>query len=138
MAADGHALIFISHKLHEVLEISDRVTVLRDGQNGRYTPTCRATRAELAEMMVGRPVISQYTSPGCQAGGVVLDIRNVTAPRRPRQRRALKDLRTVSLSAGEILALAGVSGNGQRELAESGTVCAQDHQRAGVPLKGKM
>ena len=68
MAQDGHALIFISHKLHEVLEISDRVTVLRDGKVVGTRPTAGATRAELAQMMVGRPVILQYDRPPCQAG----------------------------------------------------------------------
>ncbi len=116
MAQDGHALIFISHKLHEVLEISDRVTVLRDGKMVGTRPTAGATRAELAQMMVGRPVILQYDRPACQAGDVVLDIRNVTA-RGDRGSDALKDV-SLSLKCGEILGLAGVSGNGQRELAE--------------------
>ena len=86
MAADGHALIFISHKLHEVLEISDRITVLRDGRVVGTRPAAGATRAELAEMMVGRPVILQYDQPPLQAGEILLDIQDIYRPRRPRRR----------------------------------------------------
>lgn len=116
MAQDGHALIFISHKLHEVLQISQRVTVLRDGRCIGTRPTAGTTRAELAQMMVGRPVILQYDRPACQAGDVMLEVRGVTA-RGDRGSDALKDV-SLTLRAGEILGLAGVSGNGQRELAE--------------------
>jgi simple sugar transport system ATP-binding protein len=63
MAEDGHALIFISHKLHEVLAISQRVTVLRDGRRVDTVPTASATRLKLAEMMVGRPVMLEYDRP---------------------------------------------------------------------------
>ena len=60
LADDGHGLVFISHKLHEVLEISHRVTVLRDGRRVNSIPTSEATRPKLAEMMVGRPVLLEY------------------------------------------------------------------------------
>ena len=117
MAADGHALIFISHKLHEVLGICNRVTVLRDGKVVGTRSTAGATRAELAEMMVGRPVILQYNQPPLQAGETLLDIQDVTV-HGDRGSDAIKGL-SLNVRAGEILALAGVSGNGQRELAEA-------------------
>jgi ABC-type uncharacterized transport system ATPase subunit len=117
MAADGHALIFISHKLHEVLGICHRVTVLRDGKEVGTRSTSGATRAELAEMMVGRPVILQYDKPPRQAGDILLDIQDLTV-RGDRGSDAIKEL-SLNVHAGEILALAGVSGNGQRELAEA-------------------
>ncbi len=117
MAADGHALIFISHKLHEVLEICDRITVLRDGKVVGTRPAAGTTRAELAEMMVGRPVILQYNQPPVQAGETLLDIQDITV-RGDRGGDAVRDL-SLNVRAGEILALAGVSGNGQRELAEA-------------------
>jgi len=116
MAQSGHSLIFISHKLHEVLSISNRVTVLRDGQVVGGCPTEGATRAGLAQMMVGRPVILQYDRAPLKAGPVVLDVRDLYA-RSDRGGDALNGI-TFSLRAGEILGLAGVSGNGQRELAE--------------------
>jgi len=116
MASDGHALIFISHKLHEVLAISQRVTVLRDGRVIGSRPTTGATKVELAQMMVGRPVILQYKRQKRKPGEVMLDVRNIFA----KSDRGGDSLKGVSLTvqAGEILGLAGVSGNGQRELAE--------------------
>jgi general nucleoside transport system ATP-binding protein len=116
MAAQGHALIFISHKLHEVLAISNRVTVLRDGQVVGNCPTEGSTRSGLAQMMVGRPVILQYDRAPLQAGPPVLEVRDLYA-RSDRGGDALKGI-SFALRAGEILGLAGVSGNGQRELAE--------------------
>jgi len=116
MAKEGHALIFISHKLHEVLAISQRVTVLRDGRVIGTRPTQGATKTELAQMMVGRPVILSYDRPKLPQGQAMLEVRNVFA----KSDRAGDALKGVSLTvhSGEILGLAGVSGNGQRELAE--------------------
>lgn len=117
MVDDGHALIFISHKLHEVLAISHRVSVLRDGKHVGSIPTREATKQTLAQMMVGREVILQYDLTAAEAGEVRLSINNLHAE----SDRGTEALRGVSLDirAGEILALAGVSGNGQRELAET-------------------
>jgi simple sugar transport system ATP-binding protein len=117
MARDGHALIFISHKLHEVLAISDRVTVLRDGRTVGTCPTKTVTKAELARMMVGREVLLQYERPAAQLGAARLQIHDLWA----KGDRGSDALRGVSLTihAGEIVGLAGVSGNGQRELAEA-------------------
>ena len=117
MALDGHALIFISHKLHEVLSISNRVTVLRDGRVVGSAATADVTKPELARMMVGREVILQYDRPAAQPGEARLQIKDVWA----KSDRGGDALRGVSLSvhAGEIMGLAGVSGNGQRELAEA-------------------
>jgi simple sugar transport system ATP-binding protein len=117
MAADGHGLIFISHKLHEVLAISQRVTVMRDGQVVGTHPTARMTKPELARMMVGREVILQYDRPAAQAGAARLEIQDLWV----KGDRGTDSIRGVTLSvhAGEIVGLAGVSGNGQRELAEA-------------------
>ncbi len=116
MTADGHALIFISHKLHEVLAISQRVTVLRDGQKVATIPTAGATRLKLAEMMVGRPVVLEYERQPVQRGAARLSLHEVSA----RNDRGHEGLRQVSLRlcSGEIVGVAGVSGNGQRELAQ--------------------
>ncbi|MFN8470947.1 MAG: ABC transporter ATP-binding protein [Anaerolineae bacterium] len=116
MAQEGHSIIFISHKLHEVLAISQRVTVLRDGRSVGTFPTADMTKAELARLMVGRPVLLQYDRPAPNLGEARLQIENVTAL----GDRGTDALRNVSLTvhAGEIVGLAGVSGNGQRELGE--------------------
>ena len=116
MAADGHALIFISHKLHEVIAICNRVTVMRDGRVVATHPVKGLTKVELAQEMVGRAVILQYDKAPPNLGETRLRIDNVWA----RGDRGDDALRGVSLEvrAGEILGVAGVSGNGQRELAE--------------------
>ncbi len=116
MAQVGHALIFISHKLHEVLSISNRITVLRDGRVVGTRPTEGATRAGLAQMMVGRTVILQYKRPVVEMGEVCLDLQDIYA-KSDRGGDALKGV-SLQVHACEILGLAGVSGNGQRELAE--------------------
>lgn len=114
MVKEGHGLVFISHKLYEVLAISDRITVLR---NGRFSGSCASkdvTRDELAQMMVGRE-IKRAAPPPQKVGEPLLQIRGLHAM----GDRGIEILRGVDLEihSGEILGLAGVSGNGQRELA---------------------
>jgi len=116
MVAEGHSLLFISHKLHEVLEVSDRVTVLRDGVTVGTRQTAEVTRKELINLMVGRelkPQTHREATPG-RAGLVVRDL-HVQGDQGEEIVRGV-DLR---VDTGEILGLAGVSGNGQRELAEA-------------------
>ena len=116
MAREGHALIFITHKLREVFAISDRVTVLRNGRVVGRVKTEETTRSELARMMVGREVIERWEKPPVELGPVVLEVEDLHCL----SDREVPALRGVSLQvrAGEILGIAGVSGNGQRELAE--------------------
>lgn len=116
MIADGHSVIFISHKLHEVLEISHRITVLRDGRRVDTIPTAGATKSSLAEMMVGRPVVLEYARQPVQRGDPRLQLTDVSAT----SDRGDLGLKNVSLAVhgGEIVGIAGVSGNGQTELAQ--------------------
>ena len=116
MAQEGHSLIFISHKLHEVLSISDRVTVLRDGRVVETLPTSETTRDELARLMVGRDVLLRVERPPIELGDVRLSLHGVWAEG-DQDVPALRDV-SLAVRAGEILGIAGVSGNGQRELAE--------------------
>ncbi len=116
MVQDGHALIFISHKLHEVLSISNRVTVLRDGRLVGSVATKEATKQNLARMMVGRDVVMHYEREQVQTGQPLLRVENLWA-KSDRGTDALCGV-TLDVRAGEILGLAGVSGNGQRELAQ--------------------
>lgn len=117
MAEEGHALIFISHKLNEVLAISHRITVLRDGKSAGTLPNKNVTRKELAQMMVGRQVLLSYERPPVETGPVRLSIEDLYV-RGDRGKDAVCGV-SLDLRAGEILGLAGVSGNGQRELAEA-------------------
>lgn len=116
MAKNGHALIFISHKLQEVLAISQRITVLRDARRVDSIATRDATRLKLAELMVGRPVVLEYPREVAKTGAERLHLTRVSA----RSDRGDLGLREVSLTlnAGEIVGIAGVSGNGQHELAQ--------------------
>jgi general nucleoside transport system ATP-binding protein len=117
MVKDGHALIFISHKLHEVVEICNRVTVLRDGRKIGTRPTSEITKQTLANWMVGREVGFIPDRGTTAFGEVRLKTENLSSS----NDRGTPGLRGVSLEvqSGEILGVAGVSGNGQRELAET-------------------
>lgn len=117
MVRDGHALIFISHKLHEVVEISRRVTVLRDGRKIGTRPTSEITKQILANWMVGREVGFSPDRGVAELGETRMKIEDLVCS----SDRGTPGLRGVNLEvrSGEILGVAGVSGNGQRELAES-------------------
>ena len=117
MVRDGHALIFITHKLQEVMDICSRVTVLRDGKGVGNLPIEKVTQGELAHLMVGRELSAQAEKEEVEQIDVRLALRDVWAE---------NDLGTPGLKgvsfevqAGEILGVAGVSGNGQRELAQA-------------------
>lgn len=117
MAKGGLAVIpFITHKLPEVMEISDRVTVLRRGKVVARIETKRTNEKDLAKKMVGREVLFRIKRRRARRGRVVLDVKNLGAL----SDKGLPALKNVSFSIreGEILGFAGVAGNGQRELAE--------------------
>lgn len=117
ITAQGRSVVFISHKLREVMEITDKVTVIRDGAVVGTIDTKEASQIKLAEMMVGRPItIERRDRPQTDTSEVVLDMQCVNAID-DRGVHALKDF-TLQVHAGEIVGIAGVDGNGQRELAE--------------------
>jgi simple sugar transport system ATP-binding protein len=115
MAADGHALIFISHKLDEIFALTDRVTVLRDGRVVGTCATAEVTKSELASMMVGREVLMERIRPAASLGQTTLRVEHLSAPGEGGQ-TALKGI-DFEVRSGEIVGVAGVSGNGQRPLA---------------------
>src|SRR5437868_10040868 len=117
MAADGRTIVFISHKLHEVKAVSDRVTVLRDGRNVATVDAAEATPRSLAELMVGRGLGEGVRAEAREPGEVVLALEDVWA-NGDRGGAAVKGV-SLSVRAREIVAVAGVAGNGQRELAET-------------------
>ncbi len=117
MANDGHSLIFISHKLHEVLAISDRITVLRDGRVVKTLPTKGTTREELAQLMVGRGILLRVDHPNVEFGEVRLKLEDLWAESTKPGVMALRGV-NLEVRAGEILGIAGVSGNGQRQLGQ--------------------
>ena len=117
LAASGHTIIFISHKLEEVMRLCSTVTVLRRGQVVATTTTQTSSRQELAKLMVGREVLFKLDKPAAAAGAVVLEVRELQV-QDERQLVAVRDV-SFQLRSGEILGVAGVDGNGQRELADA-------------------
>ncbi|HHR85503.1 MAG TPA: ATP-binding cassette domain-containing protein, partial [Candidatus Acetothermia bacterium] len=131
---DGLTIIFITHKLDEVMEISDRVTVLRKGKAIATVVTAETNKAQLAELMVGREVVFRLEKNEVKRGKKILVVDDLHAL----NDRGLPALRGASfdLYGGEILGVAGVSGNGQRELAE--VLTGLRHATQGrVTLEGK-
>src|SRR5207249_1609115 len=117
LTREGMAVIFISHKLHEVLEIADRVSVLRRGKLIDTVPREGATEQGLARLMVGRDVVLQVEKGQAKPGDILLQVEVLEAD----DDRGLPAVRGISFDvrAGEIVGIAGVDGNGQTELIEA-------------------
>ena len=143
MTDQGKSIVFISHKLQEVMEISDRVTVLQKGKvTSSGLNTSDVTRADLAQLMVGREVVFRVEKKEVQIGDVVLNVKNLEAY----NDKGIQALSGVSLNVkqGEIVGVAGVAGNGQNELAEtlaglrevtSGTIIVNENEVTNKPVK---
>lgn len=116
LTSNGHTVIFITHRLKEVMEISDRVTVLRAGTIVRTVNTKEVTPSDIARMMIGREMVGLKRNSE-EAGGVALDIKNVTVLNESKQ-AAVKNI-SFQVNRGEIVSIAGVEGNGQTELTEA-------------------
>lgn len=114
---EGKSVILITHKLREVMEATDTVSVMRGGQLITTAPTHTVTTESLAELMVGRRVLLRVSKQPSTPGDVVLNVRGLNV----RDQRGVRMVKDVSLSvrAGEIVGIAGVSGNGQTELLEA-------------------
>jgi simple sugar transport system ATP-binding protein len=114
---EGISIVFISHKLNEVLEIADRITVLRRGKTIETVPRQGATEESLARAMVGREVLLRVEKPPAEAGEALLEVEDLWAS----DDRGIEKVRGVSFQvrAGEIVGVAGVDGNGQTELIEA-------------------
>jgi len=140
LKADGKSIIFISHKLNEVLEIADRITVLRRGKRIDTVPRQGATEQGLAEMMVGRQVLLRVDKAPATPGEVALAVSDLQV----RDDRDLDKVRGVSFDvrSGEIVAIAGVDGNGQTELIEAITGLRPAHGGTiavgGKPVDGRL
>src|SRR5215213_3982711 len=117
LAAEGHSIIFISHKLHEVLEIADRITVIRRGKVVGTREPSQTNEDDLAALMVGREVLLAVERGTSHPAEPVLTVENL----RVKSDRGQDEVRGVSFTvrAGEILGIAGVAGNGQDELVEA-------------------
>ena len=117
MRGQGKTVIIITHKLSEVLAISDNVTVMRDGRVVGHVRTSGTTAAELARLMVGRDVLLRVAKPPGTPGATVLAVRDLSIAARDGTKRL--DTVSFDVRAGEIVGIAGVEGNGQTELIEA-------------------
>jgi len=135
---EGRTVILITHKLGEIMAVTDRVTVMRDGAVAGTLATAETSRERLAELMVGRKVVLRIDKAPARPGKPVLEVERLTV--RDRGGRAVVDDVSFELRAGEILGIAGVSGNGQSELIETlaglHPVAAGSMALEGAPLAG--
>lgn len=116
LVKSGLSVIFISHKLIEVMAVCDRITVLRDGKVANTVKKSETTQVELAKMMVGRETFGVRLQSACESTEPVYELNEITLD--SKQGKKLLDNISFCVNAGEILGIAGVSGNGQGELTE--------------------
>ena len=114
-AGEGKSILFITHKLNEIMAVADRCTVLRKGKCVGTVNICDTNKQELSNMMVGRPVQLQVEKGDAVPGDVVLEVENLTVPSRIHKQDAVKGV-SFQVRAGEIVCIAGIDGNGQTEL----------------------
>ena len=115
LAAEGKSILFISHKLNEIMEVSDRVTVLRKGRYIGTVNTADTNKQELSNMMVGRPVQLEVKKTPAQPKEEILRVEDMCVASHTHKRNAVNHV-NFSVRAGEIVCIAGIDGNGQTEL----------------------
>lgn len=114
-AKEGKSILFITHKLNEIMAVSDRVSVLRKGKYIGTVNTCDTNKQELSNMMVGRPVQLELQKDVAKPTDVVLDVEGLTVPSKIHKNDAVKNV-SFQVRKGEIVCIAGIDGNGQSEL----------------------
>ena len=146
-AREGKSILFITHKLNEIMAVADRCTVLRKGKYVGTVDIKDTNKQELSNMMVGRPVQLQVQKGEAKPADVVLDVKGLTVPSKTSKKNAVNDV-SFQVRAGEIVCIAGIDGNGQTELiygltglekATAGTVTlqGQDISHASVSKRSK-
>ena len=145
-AKEGKSILFISHKLNEIMAVADRVTVLRKGKYVGTVDTKDTDKQALSNMMVGRPVQLEVEKGPAHPGDVVLSVSGLTVPSHTHKRNAVNNV-SFQVRKGEIVCIAGIDGNGQTELVHgltglekcSGgkvTLCGEDISRASIHHRG--
>src|ERR1700722_7903216 len=136
MREQGKTVVIITHKLSEVLAISDQVTVMRDGRTIARLPTSETSAAQLARLMVGRDVLLRVETPRATPGETRLVVRDLSV--RTHDRTPRVDGVSFEVRAGEIVGIAGVEGNGQTELIEALSGLVEPSQLSGeVRFEGR-
>ena len=145
-AKEGKSILFISHKLNEIMAVADRVTVLRKGKYIGTVDTKDTDKQSLSNMMVGRPVQLQVEKAPAKPGQPVLEVEHLTVPSKSHKKDAVHDV-SFTARAGEILCIAGIDGNGQSELVYGltglekcsggkATLCGHDISHASIRHRG--
>ena len=145
LANEGKSILFITHKLNEIMAVADRCTVLRKGKYIGTVDIADTNKQELSNMMVGRPVQLQVEKGDAHPTDVILDVKGLTVPSKLHKNNAVKNV-SFNVRAGEIVCIAGIDGNGQSELvygltglekASAGTVtlCGQDISKGSVKVR---
>ena len=146
-AKEGKSILFITHKLNEIMAVSDRVSVLRKGKYIGTVETKNTSKQELSTMMVGRPVQLEVEKTPSKPGENILTVENLTVPSKHHKNNAVKGI-SFNVRAGEIVCIAGIDGNGQTELVQGITgldkisdgkitLCGQDITKASIKKKNK-
>ena len=145
LAAEGKSILFISHKLNEIMEVSDRVTVLRKGRYIGTVNTCDTNKQELSNMMVGRPVQLEVVKDPAKPGEEILRVEDLCVASHTHKRNAVNHV-SFDVRAGEIVCIAGIDGNGQTELIHGLTgldkstgritLCGRDISHASIHQRG--
>jgi len=141
-AREGKSILFITHKLNEIMAVADRCTVLRKGKYVGTVDIKDTNKQELSNMMVGRPVQLQVQKEDAKPGDVILDVKGLTVASRTSKKNAVNDV-SFQVRAGEIVCIAGIDGNGQTEMiygltglektsAGTITLCGQDISKASI------
>ena len=141
-AKEGKSILFITHKLNEIMAVSDRVTVLRKGKYIGTVNTKDTNKQELSNMMVGRPVQLEINKDDANPADVVLNVEGLTVPSKIHKNDAVKNV-SFNVRKGEIVCIAGIDGNGQTELIHGLTglekatagkieICGQDISHASI------
>ncbi|AGA69033.1 ATPase component of uncharacterized ABC-type transporter [Desulfitobacterium dichloroeliminans LMG P-21439] len=146
-AQEGKSILFITHKLNEIMAVADRCTVLRKGQCVGTVEIKETTKEELSRMMVGRDVSFRVKKEGSQPEKVVLSVKNISVPSKTSKKDAVNNV-SFQVRAGEIVCLAGIDGNGQTEFVAaltglenhtsgSITLCDKDISKASIRTRSK-
>ena len=148
LAAEGKSILFITHKLNEIMEVADRCSVLRKGKYIGTVDVAATTKAELSRMMVGRDVEFAVQKDEAMPGQVVLEVENLSVASKLSKKNAVNNV-SFQVRAGEIVCIAGIDGNGQTELvygisglepAQSGSIrlCGEDITSAPIRKRSLM
>lgn len=146
-ARTGKSILFITHKLNEIMAVADRCTVLRKGKCIGTVEIKDSTKEELSRMMVGREVIFKVDKKDIEPGNIVLSVRNIIVPSKTHKNNAVKNV-SFNVRSGEIVCLAGIEGNGQNEFISaltgleklssgSITLCGRDITKSTIRTRSK-